>query len=98
MIISEIIPEGAVQIFGRSKGKVVRKYRCTSGIRKGQVRSSPAACNAPLNIRKSTNLKRTKHRRGARMAVKSQITKRVNPASTRLRTLNKPKKPGGRKI
>jgi len=97
MQVLEVI-EGVTRVWSRKGGTQTRKYRCTSGIRKGQVRSSPAACNAPLNIRKSTNLKRTKHRRGARMAVKSQITKRVNPASTRLRTLNKPKKPGGRKI
>ena len=36
MIVSDIV-EGAIQIFGRSKGKVVRKYRCTSGQKKGRI-------------------------------------------------------------
>ena len=40
MIISEIYTEGAVQIFGRSKGKVVRKYRCTSGQKKPTKRKT----------------------------------------------------------
>ena len=30
------------------------KFRCTYGPRKGQVRASPAACNAPLNIKANT--------------------------------------------
>ena len=33
MIIADVT-EGAIQIFGRKKGKVVRKYRCTSGQKK----------------------------------------------------------------
>jgi len=98
MFAYEIL-EGVTRVWSRKDGTNKRKFRCTSGIRKGQVRASPASCNAPLNISKSQGLKRTKHKTGARMAVKTALTKRTNPASTRLRTLNKPRKqPGGKKI
>ena len=48
MIISEIVDEGAVQIFGRKKGKVVRKYRCTSGQKKGRIVAKPQTCSNPI--------------------------------------------------
>ena len=44
------ITEGAVQIFGRSKGKVVRKYRCTSGQKKGRIVAKPTTCSAPIRV------------------------------------------------
>ena len=97
MIVSEIL-EGAVRAWSRSGGKQTRKFRCTHGARKGQVRSSPAACNAPINVRKSVGLKATKARRGGQMKIKSKISRRTNPASMRLPRLNKPRKsPFGRK-
>ena len=37
MIILDILTEAATTTYGRSKGKVVRKYRCTSGERKGRI-------------------------------------------------------------
>ena len=56
MQIADVI-EGAVQIFGRSKGKVVRKYRCTSGQRKGRIVASPTTCTAPKRVKSSIALK-----------------------------------------
>ena len=47
MIISDILVEAATTIYGRSKGKVTRKYRCTSGTRKGRIVAKAATCNAP---------------------------------------------------
>ena len=42
MKISEIVAESVVQIWSRTKaGKMVRKYRCTAGPRKGRIVSSP---------------------------------------------------------
>lgn len=69
--------------------KVVRKYRCSSGPRKGRVVSSPAQCFAAPDIKKRNKLKMTKARLGARMARKSKKTKRINPASKRVARLNK---------
>lgn len=99
MFIRELFEAGG-NTWGRKGTKTVRKYRCTYGIRKGRVMSSPAACNKPLDIDKSRNLKQTKQSKGGSIKLKSKLTKRANPASVRLKKLNKPRRPTsrGRKI
>lgn len=74
----------------RRSGKTLKKaVRCTSGRRKGRVVSNPSQCSAPIDIKKRLTLKKTKARLGTRLSRKSQRTKRLNPASKRLKTLNK---------
>ena len=68
---------------------IKRAIRCTSGRRKGRVVSNASQCNKPIDMKKRLTLKRTKSRLGARMAKRAQRSKRMNPASRRLRTLNK---------
>lgn len=87
MIIEEII-EGAVSIFGRSGNKTVRKYRCTSGSRKGRIVAKASTCTAPRNVAKGVTLKKTKARKGSQMKLKTKVTKRANPASRRLSSVN----------
>ena len=70
-------------------GKVVRKFRCTSGKRKSRIVSKPAQCFAAPDIKKRIRLKLTKARLGSRMARKSKRTKKVNPASKRVAALNR---------
>lgn len=90
----------AKNVWGKSGKKMVRKYRCTSGIRKGRTMSSPAACNAPLDIHRSKSLKQTKQKKSGPIKIRSKITRRANPASARLPRLNKPRvaKSRGRRI
>ena len=76
-------------IWGRNGNKVVRKYRCSGGKRHGRIVSKPAACFAAPNVKASVRMKKTKARLGGRMARKAQRTKRVNPASKRVRALNR---------
>lgn len=93
MLIGDVIPE----VLGLNEGmawakrgnKVVRKYRCTSGKRKGRIVATPAQCFAAPDIKKRIKLKMTKARLGARMARKAKRTKRVNPASRRVKALNR---------
>ena len=89
MIISEIIPEGAVQVFGRSKGKVVRKYRCTSGQKKGRIVAKPQTCSNPIRVSSRISMKKAKARRAPLIKIKSRYTKRMSPTSRRLTRLNK---------
>ena len=103
MLVNEIV-EGFVQIFGRNKGKVVRRYRCTSGSRRGRIVSNPATCTAPKNVKAKMNMKATRRKKGASMGVAARRTKRTNPASQKLKRLNigkrtiKPRRrPKGRK-
>ena len=77
------------QTWARSGKKVVRKYRCTTGRRKGRVVSKMSQCYAPLDIKQSVRFKQSKRKLGNRMSRKARRTKRTNPASKRLKQLNK---------
>ena len=79
MIVQEV-----TRVRAKTGGKQTRKYRCTHGHRKGRVMSSPSACNAPINVKKSASMSSTRAQRAGTQAVKSKITKRVNPISKRL--------------
>ena len=83
-IISE-----AKMIFARRGKKVVRKFRCTVGKRKGRPVSSPQQCTAPIDIKKRFVIKRMKASMGGRLQRKARITKRMNPASKIVQRLNK---------
>jgi len=89
MKVFEILESSKIA-FKRQGSKISRKYRCTTGLRKGQVRSSPAACNAPLNPSKARSLKITKAKRAPSMKIKRKVTMKSNPASLNVRRLNKP--------
>ena len=77
------------QVWARSGKKVVRKYRCSGGSRKGRVVSKMSQCFAAPDIKKRVQLKKTKARLGKRLARKAKRTKRINPASRRVAALNK---------
>ena len=80
------------QTWARSGKKVVRKYRCSSGPRKNRVVAKMSQCFAAPNIKKRMQLKKTKARLGSRMIRKAKKTKRINPASKRVQSLNKRKR------
>ena len=90
MFIRELTTnEGATPIFGKSGNKVVRKYRCTSGSRKGRIVAKMAQCFAPPDMKKKMSMKRTRARLGGKMMRKARRTKRNNPASRRVQAMNK---------
>jgi hypothetical protein len=80
------------QVWAKAGKKVVRKYRCSGGLRKGRVVSNMSQCFAAPDIKKRITMKRTKARLGAKMARKSKRTKRINPQSKRVAALNRKKK------
>ncbi len=82
------VEEGVTTIFGKSGNKTVRKYRCTSGTRKGRIVAKPATCNAPKNVKAANTLKKTRRSKGKTISIKSTRTKRTSPASKRLTRLN----------
>jgi hypothetical protein len=94
MLIEEIVTPDeefyeAKLVYARSGKKVVRKYRCSSGRLKGKTVANPTACFKPVNVKKRFTLAKTKAKMGSRMARKSKMTKRMNPASKRLKMLNR---------
>ena len=87
-IVNEEIFE-ARMVWRKMGNKIKRAVRWTSGRRKGRVVSNPSQCSAPINMKKRMTLKRTKAKMGKRISRKANRTKRLNPASKRLRQLNK---------
>jgi len=83
----DVLEEG--QTWARSGKKVVRKFRCSGGPRKNRVVAKMAQCFAAPDIKKRQTLKKTKARLGGRMIRKAKKTKRINPASKRIQSLNK---------
>ena len=82
------IDEGATSIYGRKGNQSTRKYRCSSGPRKGRIVAKMSTCTAPKNIKKATTLKKVKRAGAKRQAIKTARTKRANPASRRLPKVN----------
>ena len=80
----------ARMVWRKQGNKIVRAVRCTGGPRKGRVVKSGSDCSKPINIKKRMTLKKTKARMGKRMNRKAQISKRINPASKRLKSMNRP--------
>jgi hypothetical protein len=76
------------QVWAKKGSKVVRKYRCTSGPRKGRTVTNVSQCFAPPDVKARNKLKLTKARLGSKMTRKAKKTKRVNPASKRVKSLN----------
>ncbi len=85
-------------VWSRQGGKQVRKYRCTSGVRKGRTMASPASCNMPLDVAKGQTLKKTKASKQGKVRMTGIKTRAQNVRSRRLQTINRPtnRKRGGR--
>jgi len=88
-LLEDIVVEGRM-VWRKMGNTIKRAVRCTSGRRKGRVVANAAQCSKPIDIKKRMTLRRTKARMGKRIAFKARRTKRTNPASRRLRTLNRP--------
>ena len=86
---AEIISETAKIVWARRGDNVTRKYKCTSGKRKGRLVSSPSACGQALDLSKRAQFRKTLASKGFRMRRKAKMTKRRNPASLRVQSLNK---------
>lgn len=90
MLVREIYESlSEKQIWGRTGKKVVRKYRCTAGSRRGRIVAKMAQCFAPPDMKKRMSMKRTRARLGGKMMRKARRTKRNNPASRRVQAMNR---------
>ena len=69
MLLREFALVAERQVWAKSGQIVVRKYRCTSGQRKGRVVKMASQCFAAPNIAARIRLKKTK------LALKDALTK-----------------------
>lgn len=76
-------------VYAKSNGKLVKKWRCTSGKRKGRLVAEPGNCYKPIDIKKKVRMKRLRRQKDAAMTRKAQIAKRIDPVSKQIRRLNK---------
>jgi len=69
--------------------KMIRQFRCTSGRRKGRVVANPSQCFKPIDLKKRANLRRMKAKMGSRLSRKAGRTKKFNPISKRIKSMNR---------
>lgn len=82
------LTEDVKTAWGRSGTKTTRKYRCTTGPRKGRLVAKASTCTAPVNTTKSRQFKQTKMKKSPSIKIKTKRTKAFNPASRRLQKSN----------
>lgn len=84
----EIVVE-AKRVWAKRGKKLKRMIRCTSGKKKGRTVANVGACSKAINIKKRFMMKRIRKRFNAKIVRKGRRTKKMNPLSKRLSTLNK---------
>ena len=84
----EIVVE-AKRVWAKRGKKLKRMIRCTSGKKNGRTVANVGACSKAINVKKRFMMKRIRKRFNAKIVRKSRRTKKMNPLSKRLATLNK---------
>lgn len=90
-----VLEEGNLQIFGRNKGSkgLKRKFRCTSGPRKGRVVSDPATCMKPIDVAKRIKAKQSRPKFKSKASYARKRTMRTNPLTKAIKSRNIARKP-----
>lgn len=79
----------AKRVWAKRGKKLKRMIRCTSGKKKGRTVASMGACSKAINVKKRFLMKRLRKRFNTKIVMKGRRTKRTNPLSKRLKTMNK---------
>ena len=80
--------EAVSSIFGRGKKTIKRKFRCTSGPRKGRIVSDPATCTKPIDVAKRVRAKATRAKKPGIASFKRARTMRSSPITKILKRTN----------
>ncbi len=75
--------------WAKQGGRLVRKWRCTSGPRQGRIVNAPVDCGKPIDPRRHQRFKVIRKRQAKKAAALSKVTKRHNPVSRVVRHMNK---------
>lgn len=87
MLVEEIV-EGYKQVWARTGHGVKRKYRCTSGQKKGRVVAKPSTCGTPVKQKQSVRTKQTRRTIGSKQTLTRGMTVK-RPTSKKVTKLNK---------
>jgi hypothetical protein len=101
MRLVEFVTEaGGKFIFGRGgkpggshKGTVTRKFRCTSGPRKGRIVAKMSTCHAPIDTQKKKRMTVTRSKAPKLTAKKAMFTKKGSGISRAVLNKNRAKAP-----
>ena len=89
---------GRVRKAGGGAPAIKRKFRCTSGPRKGRVVAVPATCNKPIDVARRIAAKRTRKKKAGVASFKRARTMRQSPVTKILKKVNPLRRTAGRKI
>tara|TARA_E500000318_G_scaffold98541_1_gene99930 strand:- start:67 stop:444 length:378 start_codon:yes stop_codon:yes gene_type:complete len=84
----EPIEEAARNILGRTKTGIKRKFRCTSGPRKGRIVADPATCVKPIDVAKRVRARATRAKKPGIASFKRSRTLRSSPVSKIIKKAN----------
>jgi len=94
--IEFVTEAGGKFIFGRGgkpggshKGRITRKFRCTSGPRKGRIVAKMSTCHAPIDAQKKKTMTVTRARKPKMTAIKSKFTKKGSGVTRAISRKNK---------
>ena len=94
----EPITEAVGRVLGRgAKGTLQRKFRCTSGPRKGRVVADPATCTKPIDMAKRIKARQTRQKKSGQASFKRSRTMRTSAASRIIKQTNKARAGSARK-
>ena len=80
----EVITEVGGRVLGRSRsGGITRKFRCTSGPRKGRVVADPATCTKPIDMAKRIKARQTRQKKSGQASFKRTNKQRAGSARKR---------------
>lgn len=82
-----VLSEGAVRQWKRQGGKLVQKYRCLAGKKKGKLVASPSGCGQRKDPKKVRTGRKTMRSKKGIIGRKAIISKR-QAISTRLKKMN----------
>ena len=88
MRASEFVTEHRM-VWKRTPSGPKLRWRCESGPRRGRTVPNVKDCSAAPNIAQSQRMKKTRARTKIRQARKTKRTKRINPISKLVRSLNR---------
>ena len=88
-IIGEETVTEAKRVWAKRGKKLKRMIRCTGGKKKGRTVANVGACSKAINVKKRFMMKRIRKRFNAKIVRKAQRTKKFNPLSKRLKSMNK---------
>ncbi len=84
-----VIDEAVGRVLGRDrKGGLARKFRCTSGPRKGRVVADPSTCTKPIDMAKRIKARQTRQKKAGVASFKRSRTLRTSPASKIIKRTN----------